>query len=80
MRLPLTAEQFRQIEPHMQPGFTILGRLDREPFDGTNGATSGRLTLIFTAIPGARLDAVRAAIAGEPKPARKRESRRGDRH
>ena len=68
MRLPLTTDQAAQIEPHMRPGLTMLARIERETFAGTNGATSGRLMLIFIEIRGDRMDAVRAAIAGEAAP------------
>ena len=65
MRLELTAAQSAQLMPLMRHGSQLLARVDREQFDGTNPATSGRLVLVVTAIPSARLDAVRAAIAGE---------------
>lgn len=73
--LTLTAEQAMEITRHIRPGFTILGRIEPEPFSAAlgNGATSGRLRLVFTEIPADRLDNVRKAIAGEaPKPKRRK--------
>ena len=67
MRLPLTTDQSAQIEPHLRPGTVLLGRVDREPFSGSNAGTSGTLVLVFTEVPAERLDAVRRAIAGEVK-------------
>ena len=67
MKLTLTTAQAAQIEPHLRTGWTLLGRITREGFDGTNGATSGRLEILFAEIPSERLDAVRHAIAGEPE-------------
>ena len=72
MKLPLNIAQAAQIEPHLRPGWTLLGRVMREGFDGTNGATSGRLEILFAEIPSERLDAVRAAIGGQAAPAKRR--------
>jgi len=72
-RLILTSEQSAQIEPHLRPGWTLLGKLEREPFDGTNAATSGRLRLELGSVPTDRLPALREAIrqAATPAPRRK---------
>ena len=78
MRLPLTTDQAAQIESHLHPGTVLLGRIHREQFDGSNADTSGALVIVFTSIPSERLDAVRAAIAGQPaKPHRCAQRRAG---
>lgn len=38
-------EETTDIAPHMRPGFTVLGRVTREMFTGTNAATCGRLPI-----------------------------------
>jgi hypothetical protein len=69
MKLLLTPAQAAQIEPHLRYDAVLLARVDRLAFDGSNGGTSGALTLVFTSIPIDRLASVRAAIAGHPAPA-----------
>ena len=71
MRLALSPAQAAEIMPHSRPGWQLLGRVEREPFSGSNAETSGALQLIFVSFPAERLDAVRRAIAGEPLPKRK---------
>ena len=63
------------IEPHLRTGWTLLGKVEREQFTGSNGETSGRLTIELGRVPTASLPALRAAIAGESPPA-KRKARR----
>ena len=70
MRLILTAEQCAQIEPHVRPGFTLLGKLEREPFDGTNARTSGRLRIELGSVPTGALPALREAIRQATAPSR----------
>lgn len=65
MRLELTTAQAAQIEPHLRHGTVLLARVERLEFDGSNGGTSGALSLVFVAIPIDRLASVRAAISGE---------------
>ncbi len=72
MILPLTAEQLTALAAFQQPGFVLLARLDRETFNGSNAATSGTMRLLCTSIPDDRLAAVRAAIAGEKPPAKRK--------
>jgi hypothetical protein len=72
MKLLLSPAQAAQIEPHLRHGTVLLARVDRLAFDGSNGGTSGALTLVFTSIPAERLASVRLAISGEQaKPKRK---------
>jgi len=48
MRLILTPEQSAQNEPHMRRGLTLIGKIERAMFDGTNarfvvaGCSNGR--------------------------------------
>ena len=76
MRLELTTAQAAQIEPHLRHGMTLLGKIEREGFDGSNAGTSGRLTLELGSVPTASLpalrDAIRNATATAPAPAPKR--------
>ena len=76
MRLHLTPEQSAQVEPMMRIGFALLGKIEREPFDGSNAATSGTLRLELGAVPEAALPALREAIRTATAPARKRKVRR----
>ena len=62
MRLILTPEQAAEIEPHMRPGFTLMGKIEREMFDGTNAATSGQLRLELGSVPTRSLPALRTAV------------------
>ena len=62
MRLQLTAEQAAAIAPHMRPGFALLGRVTREPFTGSNAATSGSLIIELGCVPETALPALRQAI------------------
>ena len=62
MRLQLSDEQAAQIEPHLRPGFALLGRVIREPFTGSNAATSGTLTIELGSVPEMSLPALREAI------------------
>lgn len=66
MKLVLTPDQCAPIEPHLKLGRALLGRVLREPYDGTNVATSGRLTLELGSVPEASLPALRAAIMAKP--------------
>jgi hypothetical protein len=69
MRLILTAEQSTQVEPLIRHGFTLIGKLDREMFDGTNAPTSGTLTLELGSVPTSALPALREAITKATAPA-----------
>lgn len=71
MRLALTAAQAAQLAPHLRPGTALLGRVSREPFNGTNGDTSGALTLELGTVPEASLPALREAIRMATGPAPK---------
>ena len=62
MKLTLTADQASQIEPHLRPGWTLLGKIGREQFTGTNPQTSGALVLELGRVPEAALPALREAI------------------
>ena len=62
MKLPLTLAQAAQIEPHLRPGFVMIGRVMREQFDGGNAATCGTLMLKLGSVPEASLPALREAI------------------
>ncbi len=75
MRMELTADQCAQLTPHLRPDAVLLGRVERESFNGTNADVSGRLLIVFTSIPADRLDAVRLAIDGELAPAPKRKAK-----
>jgi hypothetical protein len=79
MKLPLTPAQAAQIEPHLRPGWTMLGKVEREPFSGTNAETCGRLVLELGSVPASALprlrDAIRAATA-PAKPKRKAKASR----
>ncbi len=79
MKLLLTPAQAAQIEPHLRPGMTLLGKIEREGFDGSNAGTSGRLTLELGSVPTASLpalrDAIRNATAPAPAPKRKAKSK-----
>ena len=61
-RLILTAQQVAIVLEHMQPGRVLLGRILRQPFDGTNAEVSGALVLEFGHVPEASLPNLRAAI------------------
>jgi hypothetical protein len=79
MKLPLTTAQAAAITPHLRPGMTLLGKIEREGFDGSNAGTSGRLTLELGSVPTASLpalrDAIRNATAPAPAPKRKAKSK-----
>jgi hypothetical protein len=74
MRLILTPEQSAQLAPLMRHGWTLLGKLDRKPFDGSNVETSGRLRLELGSVPTSALPALRA-IRTATEPARKSKAR-----
>ena len=76
MKLPLTTAQAAQIEPHLRHGMTLLGKIEREGFDGSNPQVSGRLILELGNVPTASLPALRAAIrsATAPAPTKKRKA------
>jgi hypothetical protein len=77
MRLELTTDQAAAVAPHLRPGMTLLGKIEREGFDGSNAGTSGRLTLELGSVPTASLPALRDAIrnATAPAPAKKRKGK-----
>ena len=77
MRLVLTPEQQAAIAPLLRPGWTLLAKIEREPFDGTNTATAGQLRIEIGAVPTASLPALRAAVlqATAPAPKRKRKAK-----
>ena len=75
MKLILTPEQQAAIAPHIRHGWTLIGKVEREMFTGTNASASGQLRLELGAVPSSSLPALRAAIvkATAPKaPAPKR--------
>lgn len=63
MHLILTSEQQAAIEPHIRHGWTLIGKVEREMFTGTNTSTSGRLRIELGTVPSSSLPALRAAIA-----------------
>jgi hypothetical protein len=75
MRLILTPEQAAQIEPHLRHGRTLLGKVEREPFDGSNAATCGQLRIELGSVPTSALpalrDAIRTATTTPQKPRRR---------
>lgn len=76
MQLILTPEQQAAIAPHIRHGWTLIGKVEREMFTGTNAATSGRLTLELGNVPTSALPALRAAIVKATAPApRKRKAK-----
>ncbi len=68
----LTADQSAQIADSMLPNLTLIGRVMREQFDGTNATTCGRLVLEVGTVPTSTLPALREAIRKAKKPAAKR--------
>lgn len=67
MIIKLTVEQSALVTPHLQPGRVWLGRIMREPFDGSNASTSGRLQIELGSVPESCLPKLRAAIAKATK-------------
>ena len=68
MRLIPTAEQQAALEPHIQHGWTLIAKVEREPFTDANASTSGRLTLELGTVPSSSLPALRAAIVKATAP------------
>lgn len=62
-QLPLTEQQSAQLKRHMRHGYTLLGRIMHEQFDGSNATTCGRLVLEYVSVLDSKLPALRAAIA-----------------
>ena len=62
MRLELTIQQAAKLTAHSKPGFTMLGKIEREAFSGSNAETAGRLLLEVGNVPTASLPALREAI------------------
>lgn len=77
MKLPLTIAQAAQIEPHLRPGMTLLGRITRETFTGRNGETSGALVIELGSVPEASLPALRESIRRATAPAPAKTERKG---
>ena len=75
MRLVLTPEQQAAIAPHIRHGWTLIGKLEREMFTGTNASASGKLWIELGSVPTSALPALREAIrtarAPAPVPRRK---------
>jgi hypothetical protein len=63
MILPLSPEQAQIAESLAQPGFVLIGRIIREPYNGANVETSGRWSVELGAVPEAALPALRDAIS-----------------
>ena len=78
-RLILTIAQAAQTEPHLKHGWTMLGRITREGFDGSNAETSGALILELGSVPTASLPALRAAIRTATAPAPAKAKRKASR-
>ena len=76
MRLELTTAQAAAVTPHLKSGMTLLAKIEREGFDGSNPQVSGRLILELGNVPTASLPALRAAIrsATAPAPTKKRKA------
>jgi hypothetical protein len=72
VRLTLTAEQAAQIEPIMRHDFALLGRIQRETFNGGNAETSGALIFEFGAVPEIALPALRDAIKSATIPPKRK--------
>jgi len=68
MHLILTSEQQAAIEPHIRHGWTLIGKVEREMFTGTNTSTSGRLRIELGTVPSSSLPALRAAIVKATAP------------
>jgi hypothetical protein len=68
----VTADQAAQIEPHLRHGWTLLGKIEREGFNGTNGETCGRLVIELGSVPTSALPRLREAIRNATAPAPKR--------
>lgn len=79
MRFELTTDQAAQIEPHLRTGMTLLGKIEREGFDGSNPQVSGRLTLELGSVPTASLPALRDAIRNATAPAPTKGKRKASR-
>lgn len=62
MKLPLTTEQAAAVGPLLRHGWTMLAKIERESFDGTNAETCGRLWLELGSVPTSSLPSLRAAI------------------
>ena len=69
MRLILTSAQQAAIEPHLRHGWTMLAKVEREMFTGTNTATAGQLRIEIGAVPTSALPALRDAIVKATAPA-----------
>lgn len=74
MRLALTYAQIEEMKAHLRPGVTLLAKITRETFDGSNPSTSGEPFIDFGAVPTSSIDALRTAIreANDPTPKPKR--------
>lgn len=70
MKLPLTTDQAAAVTPHLRHGWTLLGKIEREVFDGSNAGTSGALALELGNVPTASLPALRDAIRNATAPAK----------
>ena len=69
MRLILTAEQQAAIAPHIRHGWTLIGKVEREMFTGTNASASGQLRIELGAVPTSSLPALRDAVVKAKAPA-----------
>ena len=60
--LLLTAEQSAALTPSLRAGTALLGRVMREPFNGENPGTCGRLIIELGTVPESSLPRLREAI------------------
>jgi len=69
MKLILTSEQQAAIEPHIRHGWTLIGKVEREMFTGTNASASRKLWIELGSVPTSALPALREAITKATAPA-----------
>lgn len=62
MTLTLTPDQRSEITSRMKPGFTMIARITREQFDGTNPNSAGQFAIEFGLVPDAAIPAIRQII------------------
>lgn len=62
MKLILTSEQQAAIEPHIRHGWTLIGKVEREMFTGSNAGTAGQLRLELGVVPNIALPSLREAL------------------
>lgn len=69
--LILTPEQTAEILFHLKPGKSLVARVCREAFAGSNPDTSGRLLIEFVEISNSSLPALRELVIQAKAPAEK---------